>query len=65
MANGENTPSCVEFFAWLWWTWVATHPLGPGKAKDIAYEDVFREFDKVWCVKGLIVTCSISDYLEG
>jgi hypothetical protein len=28
------------------------------KAMDIAYEDVLRKFDKVWCVKGFIVTCS-------
>jgi hypothetical protein len=27
------------------------------KTLDVAYEDVLREFDKVWCVQGLIVTC--------
>jgi hypothetical protein len=26
------------------------------KNLDVAYDDVLREFDKVWCVKGLIVT---------
>lgn len=28
------------------------------KAMDIAYEDVLRKFDKVWCVKGFTITCS-------
>lgn len=30
------------------------------KALDVAYEDVFRGFDSIWCVKGLLVTKSIS-----
>ena len=25
-------------------------------AQDVVYEDVFKESDKVWCVKGLVVT---------
>ena len=25
------------------------------KAPDITYQDVLKEFDSVWCVKGLIV----------
>ena len=28
------------------------------KAPDVAYEDVLKEFDNVWCVKGLTLTCS-------
>ena len=28
------------------------------KALDIAYEGVLKEFDKVWCIKSLIVTHS-------
>ena len=28
------------------------------KTLDVAYEDVLKEFDSVWCVKGLIVTHS-------
>lgn len=29
------------------------------KALDIAYDDVLKGFDKVWCVKGLIATKNI------
>lgn len=29
------------------------------KALDVAYEDVFRGSDSIWCVKGLLVTKSI------
>lgn len=28
------------------------------KTLGVAYDDALREFDKVWCVKGLIVTCT-------
>jgi hypothetical protein len=56
MASGENTPSHVGFFAQLWKTWVENGPLMTWKAPEIAY--LLKEFDSVWCGKGLIVTCS-------
>ena len=28
------------------------------KTPNLAYDDVLKEFHKVWCVKGFIVTCS-------
>jgi hypothetical protein len=28
------------------------------KAPNVAYQDVLKEFDSVWCIKGLIVTRS-------
>lgn len=28
------------------------------KTLRVAYDDALREFDKVWCVNGLIVTCT-------
>ena len=58
MASGENTRSCVGLFAWLWWAWVATDSPWLKKAPVVGYEDVLKEFDLVWCVKGLILTCS-------
>lgn len=34
--------------------------------KDVAYQDMLEEFDLIWCVKSLVVTCSNHDcYVEG
>ena len=32
---------------------------GFGKKPDVAYDDVLKEFDNVWCVKGLIITWKV------
>ena len=60
MANGENPPSCVGLFALLDYDRLeGQHTLMDlKKTPDVAYEDVFRKFDKVWCVQSLIVTCN-------
>ena len=36
------------------WQWTLTNL---EKAPDVTYQDVFEEFNMVWCVKDLLVTC--------
>ena len=40
----------------LEWQWTLT---GLEKTPDVAYDDVLKEFDNVWCVKGLIITWKV------
>ena len=35
------------------------HNFGEKKSTDVAYENVLKKFNIVWCVKGLIVTPKI------
>ena len=58
MANGE-----IHKVAWdsllaygrLEWQWTLTNL---EKTLDVAYKDVLKIFDNIWCVKGLIATHS-------
>ena len=42
-------------FGRLEWQWTL---MCLEKTPNFAYDDAFKEFDNVWCVKGLIVACS-------
>ena len=56
MASGKNMTSYVEFptcYGRLEWQRTLNEL---GKAPDFAYQENLREFDIIWCVKGLTVT---------